>query len=907
MREESCSSSRPRPRLVRPQQLVVETKAARAGLCLAILLVVAPGACPSVSRAGHPGFAGPPATDDASILRLRIEGRYAAALALARSREAVLRVMPGAPRWRIEDVSRLVGTLRLAADLPDSARLALSGADKAEGDIERLIIRGKYREAVRLAEKQLATRRLHLGPENQETVRSLQWLAELMALRFGGERATSAQEEVVTLRRRVLGGHHPELAESLTKLGYDLKNQGYPDALQNAEKAFRAALEIRLRAPSSTDSVPARRPEDALSGAGAAVPVVEDRGVLSALFALADLNRARRDFPAAEAGLREVLRRQEASLGPKHPDVIVTLSVLAYVLEVRGRYREAEPLARRAVDLALLAEDLRQVDRAFALSILGYASLHEGRPAEAERLFTRTVRIHEMLRLENEDDPLNGNVQLTNYLARARAQLEQGRNEEAWRSLERGTNRRVLDALVPSPRVDDGSVPPDADRPDPRFVTLARAQQALPEDAALIGWLDLAWSSTPSDDCFYAYVIKKTGPVRWFRGQVAAEGSGTRPYSRTIAFCAEMYEASRSAIRVTEVDHPLRLARDLYDERFSPLESSLEGINRLIVVQSSAPFSPVPVEALVDPRGTAVGDRYEVGYTPSATVFTLLRNRPAARRPAKEWRALLVGDPEYPSVSSGSGDRNRAAAPSWFDQLLLRGLYSGDRAAFSRLPPLARSQEEVLRAAAIFRSATLLLRSQASAPNLRALAASGEIGGYDLIHFATHALPAVGAYMGALALSPAARPLPAGAGATRRGQDPRVEDCLLDAPEITSWHLRADLVTLSACHSSGLGYTTDAPLGLSKFFLMAGARTVMASLWRVDDTATSLLMARFYENICGAYADHRGGEPGAAMSTPAALREAKLWLRDLREPDGSRLFRHPVYWAGFILIGDALD
>jgi len=140
---------------------------------------------------------------------------------------------------------------------------------------------------------------------------------------------------------------------------------------------------------------------------------------------------------------------------------------------------------------------------------------------------------------------------------------------------------------------------------------------------------------------------------------------------------------------------------------------------------------------------------------------------------------------------------------------------------------------------------------------------------------------------------------------------------------LRTWKLDADLVTLSACET-GLGkYSAgEGFLGFPQALFRAGTRSMMLSLWPVDDTATALLMVRFYENLLGKR-DLR--QP---MSKAEALREAKTWLRSLtadeirrlvarlpEEPrrdgrhrelraEAARPYAHPVYWSAFILIGD---
>lgn len=109
----------------------------------------------------------------------------------------------------------------------------------------------------------------------------------------------------------------------------------------------------------------------------------------------------------------------------------------------------------------------------------------------------------------------------------------------------------------------------------------------------------------------------------------------------------------------------------------------------------------------------------------------------------------------------------------------------------------------------------------------------------------------------------------------------------LTGHEIFNMELQASLVTLSAC-DSGLGTIGggDEILGLSRACLYAGASSLALSLWRVEDRAGSRLMQEFYRNLLN------------GQSKAAALRQAQLAL--LNHPD----YRHPFYWAPFILIGD---
>ena len=138
----------------------------------------------------------------------------------------------------------------------------------------------------------------------------------------------------------------------------------------------------------------------------------------------------------------------------------------------------------------------------------------------------------------------------------------------------------------------------------------------------------------------------------------------------------------------------------------------------------------------------------------------------------------------------------------------------------------------------------------------------------------------------------------------------------LTAREILhEWRLAAELVTLSACET-GVSQILrgDEPMGLVRAFLAAGARAVLVTQWPVDDLATFLLMGRFYGLI----------QAQAGVDLAAALHRAQSWLQALTRAEAQtildqdaialpenwgqmgaaeRPFAPPVYWAGFILVG----
>jgi CHAT domain-containing protein len=208
------------------------------------------------------------------------------------------------------------------------------------------------------------------------------------------------------------------------------------------------------------------------------------------------------------------------------------------------------------------------------------------------------------------------------------------------------------------------------------------------------------------------------------------------------------------------------------------------------------------------------------------------------------------------------------------------------------LPRLRWTRAEVERAARFFPQAQVLLGPQASEPALQTLARTGTLATFGILHLATHALAdADRPEHSALILAQTGLPDPLTA--LLKGQ-PLYDGVITAADIARSWRLRSDLVTLSAC-GTGLGRKVagEGILGLAHAFFQAGSRSLLVSLWEVDDEATSSLMARFYGNWI-----QRG------MTKADALREAKLWLRGYEDATGYHPYEHPYHWAAFVLLGD---
>jgi CHAT domain-containing protein len=199
------------------------------------------------------------------------------------------------------------------------------------------------------------------------------------------------------------------------------------------------------------------------------------------------------------------------------------------------------------------------------------------------------------------------------------------------------------------------------------------------------------------------------------------------------------------------------------------------------------------------------------------------------------------------------------------------------------LPPLPGARQEVSQIAALIpRSRVTLLEGRAATEPRVTAAAEGKA----VVHFATHAIVRDDAPNDSyLAFGPG--------GDSTTG--------LLTARDVYDLRLNTDLVVLSACRSGGGDVTGDGVATFARAFIYAGTPSLVVSLWDVADEPTSRLLPAFYKTWL------------AGASKARSLRRAQLTLlADLRagnvrvdtKAGPVVLPEHPMFWAGFVLIGE---
>jgi CHAT domain-containing protein/Tfp pilus assembly protein PilF len=260
---------------------------------------------------------------------------------------------------------------------------------------------------------------------------------------------------------------------------------------------------------------------------------------------------------------------------------------------------------------------------------------------------------------------------------------------------------------------------------------------------------------------------------------------------------------------------------------------------------------------------------HEVVHLPSASALAVLRRELAGRQPAEKAVAVLA-DPVFSAddtrVKSDGKTQDGGEAASDLTRAI-----DDVRGDLRRLL-MSRDEAEAILSVTPPSAGLKALDFQAS----RATATSDEMSRYRIVHLATHGL------------LNSRHPELSGMVLSLVDERGRPQDGFLRLHEIFNLRLPAELVVLSACQT-GLGKEVkgEGLVGLTRGFMYAGAARVVASLWRVDDTATSELMKLFYRRML------REG-----MRPAAALREAQIEIWK-RAPG-----RSPFYWAGFVLQGE---
>ena len=922
---------------------------------------------------------------------------------------------------------------------------------------------GRLAQAEPYYRQALESSRRVLGDDHPETLITIHNMGFMLKDQGQYSEAELYFREALEGNRRVLGDDHRGTLTSLNGMGAFLFSQG---RYAEAEPYSRGALEGRRRTLGDDH-------QDTLA-------VINNMGFLL---------ESQRRYTEAEPYYREALEGRRRVLGDDHQDTLVTIHNMGTLFKIQGRYAEAEPYFRKALAgrRRVLGEDHQET--AASSNGLGRLLYDKGDYAEAEAMWTEAANSFEKARLQVSFSGLERVQFAANkspLIPLAACLARNGKALLAWRQLEGNFARGLLDTLSTrharpldsSERSNEEDLIGQLNKLDERINTLLEmkdeteesrtkvkqlrnererlqaelakfenemsdkygvaagevyplslVQAQLPEDTALLAWVDIKGAPHAADPNggHWACVVRCHGEPMWVKLPGSSKDGAWTELDDKLAHQLRKELGHWSA--GPSVRWRQGLIQQLHAQRIAPVELHLAGIRHMIILPAGK-MAGIPVEALTDD--------YTISYAPSGTMYAWLREKAPKARPTlgDSGYLLALGDPVFPKrvepgkplpEPPGHGVLVAMVAPE--SNALRSGLQEGDvllsyggselggpdelgpaiqqaqkqesdtgeesedkstvpisvwregetlelavapgklgvRPAQQPAPeailtqrrldevmsstrsasfnPIPHTRGEVETIAGMFTPAKgeaetgdqslILLGSEASEQRLHALAEADELKKYRYLHLATHGVMDDNIAMNS-AMILSQDNLPDAFEQAVAGEE--IYDGRLTAEQIVrTWKLDADLVALSGCETAlGEDSGGEGFLGFSQALFVAGARSLVLSLWKVDDTATMLLMTRFYQNMLGRYVEVRSipdheYSAGTPMPKAEALREAKMWLRSLTsdqlaeleleatgsedrgtirrsEPEAKPTAHHPYedpqFWASFILIGD---
>jgi CHAT domain-containing protein/Tfp pilus assembly protein PilF len=776
---------------------------------------------------------------------------------------------------------------------------------------------GDYAKAEPLYEQSLEITKQKLGEKHLDYAIGLMNLAMLYKQRGNYTKAEPLYKQSLEITKQAVGEEHPDYALSLNNMAELYDQMG---DYAKAEPLYKQSLDIQKQVLGE------KHPAYALS-----------------LHNLAELYRVMGDYAQAEALFRQALQIEKDILGEKHPEYAGDLDDLALLYRTMGDCVKAEPLchqalqiSRESLDLSAAVQSERQQLRMSAevRSFLDrYLSVATGAKTRAEDVYAevllwkgsvsaRQQMIHQMHQALEGNAPPEVAKQYEELAeaTRSLANLYQQIPKPDQREEHRHKLTQLSEQIEQLEQALAGANQEFRQQLEQQHRTPAEIRQVLPADATLVDLLEYD---------HYIPSVEKRKKATWERRLIAFIVRADQPIEMIELGAAEPINAAIAAWRKDfglwrgETESPGQQLRRLVWEKIEPSLNSA----KTVLLSPDGATAQLPWTALPGKLpGSFLIEETAIAIVPIPRMLPeLLVDREPTHSVSKKTdetpSLLLVGNVNFgadPGTSTLASDDRGAAVgdqkPEW--------------------PSLPGTAAEVAAIRATFVSRydkatpTELTQDQATKSAVRQ-----QLSNYQYVHFSTHGFFAPSTVRSALGnLSPSdhspgnelssSRREVAGfnpgllsglvlAGANHLPQDGK-DDGILTALEVSGLDLgHVQLATLSACET-GLGESAggEGLLGLQRAFQTAGAKTVVASLWKVPDKTTQMLMSRFYDNLWN-----------RRMSKIESLREAQRWLlregskqadvgRGLDLSTGSDEETQPSgqlpprYWAAFELSGD---
>jgi len=762
---------------------------------------------------------------------------------------------------------------------------------------------GRKTEAERLYIRSIAIKERVLGPDHPSMASSLNNLAALYQLQGRYREAEPLQRRDLAISEKVLGPEHPSTATSLNNLAQLYRAQG---RYEEAVAISRRTLSIREKVLGS----------DHLSTA-------------LSLNNLAELYRIQGRYGEAEPLYQRSLAIYGRRLGPEHPDTAGRLNNLALLYFEMAKAPAAEPLVQRLNhtqanwlrrELPLQPRELRRslIDEQPDASALAFALHHQSPTAASLALETRLNRQGLLAEIERRQALLKGSSPETRQLAEEVAGIDRQLSSMSLSQAQREPlrqQRQQLEAqlyrLLPALKID----------PVTNAQVAAALRAAAPQGLLLEFQKYGPWRKGAKGQGewgpprYLALLLRPDGTIRAIAlGEAAPIDAAV---AEAVAASADPNRQAQAPQKLAEVS---RLV-------LAPLQRELTGVRELFVSPDGElnrlPFAALPVAGPKDggiADGPITADGKTLGDAVALRLLTTGRDLLRLQQPAKAGGApVLIANPDFNAASrsaTGGASASVAGASTAAGPSVLRGGQQRSPCVrgLTTWQPLGGTEQEARQLAPLLGGGAVISGPAATAAVVLAQRAP------RILHIATHGFfladqPFAGANAGGGPAAMGARGLPAAggdagdgsaattparedplqrsglvfAGANRPDANPN-DDGYLTAAEATAMDLEGtELVTLSACET-GLGgvRSGEGVYGLQRSLAVAGARSTLLSLWRVDDGMTATFMERYYNRLKAGQ-----GRADALRDTQAEFRNNKnSTYNDIR------------VWGAFQLSGD---
>lgn len=764
-------------------------------------------------------------------------------------------------------------------------------------------------EAARgLCERALAIREEALGPAHQDVATSLHNLADLLVTSGDFDSARIACERALAIKVGAVGPDHPTVATSLSTLALLLREAGDCDS---ACSLYRRAVSVR---------------ESAL---GADHP-----DLAYPLTGLADTYRLLGDHGAAGRAYERAVRICEAALGDGHPRTAGTRARLAGLLLETGRVPEALECALEAEDagrehLRLMARTMSErqalqysAERTSGLDLALTLAAKGMDPANVERIWDAQIRARALVL--DEMAARHRTVHGAEEIARLGADLASVRQRLALLTVRGPGNdprghyrsllsevRREKEAAERALAEESAQYQEELKRSRLGYRDVARA---LPSGSALVAFSSygLQESAPRTIESYVALVLtdEEKTPVAVPLGSSAEIDSLIEQWrqelSRGVKGLGSRSSKERSYRQVGEA---------LRNRIWDPLEKHISDASEVFLVPDGA-LNLVSFAALPAGAGS-----YVLEQDPRIHYLSAERDLIQVGAGVVAGSGLLVvGGPDYDAPLSGTVPIRANQRELVSEELLRGGRARCDGFESLHFPPLPATVREIDEAISLWESrdahwgrplhddlnSTLRLTGAGAT---EAAVRSSSVG-KRILHLATHGFflggncpspaddesedPAVRHTSSLGSGSPLLRAGLALAGANRRREAvPGQDDGILTAEEISALDLAGvEWAVLSACET-GVGEVEagEGVFGLRRAFQVAGVRTVIMSLWEVEDQAARVWVRMLYR-----------GRFEKRFNTAEAVHRACLDMLEGRRRNGEST--HPFYWGAFIAVGD---